>query len=134
MRRIVPLLAMLAACSAALAAGCGSERDSVSPSDPTYHGSVLFAVRCAGCHTLDKAGTHGSGSNVRDRARNNGPNFNVRPETVASVLYAVRNGGFSGGIMPQNIVVGQDAVDVARFVAKYAGSQAKPAIAPPVGP
>jgi mono/diheme cytochrome c family protein len=133
MRRILPLIATLTAAVAALVAGCGSERDSVSQSDPTYHGSVLFSVRCAGCHTLDKAGTHGSGTNVRDRARNNGPNFNVRPETVASVLYAIRNGGFSGGIMPQNIVVGQDAVDVAQFVAKYAGTKAKPAVAPPTG-
>jgi hypothetical protein len=40
------------------------------------------------------------------------------------VLYAIENGGFSGAIMPQNVVVGQDAVDVAKFVATYAGRQA----------
>jgi hypothetical protein len=43
---------------------------------------------------------------------------------VSRVLYAIENGGFSGAIMPQNVVVGQDAVDVAEFVAKYAGRQA----------
>jgi hypothetical protein len=37
------------------------------------------------------------------------------------VVYAIRNGGFSGAIMPQNIVVGDDAQKVAAFVAKYAG-------------
>ena len=37
------------------------------------------------------------------------------------VIYAIRNGGFSGAIMPQNIVVGADADKVAAFVAKYAG-------------
>jgi hypothetical protein len=37
------------------------------------------------------------------------------------VLYAIENGGFSGAYMPQNIVVGQDAKDVANFVATYAG-------------
>jgi hypothetical protein len=37
------------------------------------------------------------------------------------VIYAIRNGGFSGAIMPQNIVVGDDALAVAEFVAKYAG-------------
>jgi hypothetical protein len=36
--------------------------------------------------------------------------------------------------MPQNVVVGQDAVDVANFLARYAGSQARPAVTPPVGP
>ena len=40
---------------------------------------------------------------------------------MADVIYAIRNGGFSGAIMPQNIVVGADAQKVAAFVAKYAG-------------
>jgi hypothetical protein len=43
---------------------------------------------------------------------------------VTRVLYAIQNGGFSGAIMPQNIVVGKEAEDVARFVATYAGRQA----------
>ena len=41
------------------------------------------------------------------------------------MLYAIENGGFSGAIMPQNVVVGQQAIDVAKFVATYAGRQAK---------
>ena len=41
------------------------------------------------------------------------------------MLYAIRNGGFSGAIMPENIVVGQDAEEVAEFLAKYAGSEPK---------
>jgi hypothetical protein len=40
------------------------------------------------------------------------------------VLYAIRNGGFSGAIMPQNIVTGPQAQQVAAFVAKYAGQEA----------
>ncbi len=40
------------------------------------------------------------------------------------MLYAIENGGFSGAYMPQNVVVGQDAIDVAKFVATYAGRQA----------
>ena len=39
------------------------------------------------------------------------------------VLYAIRNGGFSGAIMPQNIVTGEDAQAVARFLAKYSGTK-----------
>ena len=46
---------------------------------------------------------------------------------LGKYLYAIENGGFSGQIMPQNVVVGADATDVARFVATYAGRQA-PAI------
>ena len=39
--------------------------------------------------------------------RTNGPNFNVRKESRDDVLFAIRNGGFSGAIMPANIVVGR---------------------------
>jgi mono/diheme cytochrome c family protein len=108
---------------APFAAGCGSQGVSVAASDPTHAGAELFAQRCGGCHTLATAGTQGSATKVRDRERVDGPNFNVRCETTDQVLYAIRNGGFSGAIMPENIVVGKDADAVAAFLAKYAGRQ-----------
>ena len=91
-------------------------------------GAELFAQRCSGCHTLSAAGTEGSAENVRSKLRTQGPNLDQRHETVSNVLFAIRNGGFSGAIMPQNIVVGTDAQKVAPFVAHYAGGKAK---APP---
>jgi hypothetical protein len=57
--------------------------------------------------------------------RTNGPNFNIRKENVEQVLYAIRNGGFSGAIMPENIVVGEQAQDIAHFLAAYSGRQAQ---------
>jgi hypothetical protein len=39
------------------------------------------------------------------------------------VLFAIRNGGFSGGIMPANVVVGDDAEAVADFLSKYSGKE-----------
>ena len=107
-------------------AACGTERIEVSSSNPQVQsGAVLFNQRCAGCHTLSYAATHGSAAFVKSSEFNNGPNFNVRCERpVSRVLYAIQNGGFSGGIMPQNIVVGQQAIDVAKFVATYAGRTA----------
>jgi mono/diheme cytochrome c family protein len=113
-----------AACFAAaafLASGCGSESVSVPPSDPNHTGAEIFAARCGSCHSLDVAGTHGSATNVSDRENVDGPNFNVRKEKVADVLFAIANGGFSGAIMPENIVTGPEAQAVAEFVAKYAG-------------
>ncbi len=111
---------------AAVATACGTERIQVPKSDAAvYQGATLFSQRCSGCHTLSYAGTHGSSSNVRTREYTNGPNFDVRCERpITRVLYAIENGGFSGGIMPQNVVVGQDAIDVAQFVATYAGRKA----------
>ena len=87
--------------------------------DSTREGSVLFAERCSGCHTLAAAGTQGSGGR---NLRNQGPNFDQREVTYEDALFAIRNGGFSGAIMPQNIVVGDQAEAVARFLEEWAGS------------
>jgi len=115
----------LAALGTAAFAGCGDTID-VARSDPApvQRGALLFADRCSGCHTLDAAGARGSKSlrePTQPGERTNGPNFDERSETVDTVLYAIRNGGYSGAIMPANIVVGRDAEAVAVFVAKYAG-------------
>ncbi len=121
--RPVLLIASLAAAALALSAcGFGSEGVSVSKDSPDHGGAELFATHCAGCHTLSAAGTQGSGNRGQ---RTQGPNLNQREESDEDVLYAIQNGGFSGAIMPQNIVVGDEAKEVAAFVAKYAGQQAE---------
>src|SRR3954453_8952988 len=122
----VPVLVLALAALAAVLSACGTAKVEVPDSDTVAHqGADIFAQRCAGCHTFKYAGTHGSASNIRTAERTDGPNFNVRAETAGRVLYAIHNGGFSGAIMPQNIVVGPDADAVAAFVAKYAGREAK---------
>jgi mono/diheme cytochrome c family protein len=103
------------------ACGFGEEGLAVSEDDPNYNGAVLFATRCSGCHTLSAAGTQGTGNRS---LRTQGPNLDQRTETYDDALFAIENGGFSGAIMPQNIVVGKEAEAVARFVAKYAGQDA----------
>jgi mono/diheme cytochrome c family protein len=113
--------AITTALIAALALGaCGSEGIDVPEGDPMREGAELFADRCGGCHTLGAAGSVGSANRAY---RNQGPNLDERVESEEDVLYAIRNGGFSGAIMPQNIVVGEEAEAVAEFVAEYAGSE-----------
>jgi mono/diheme cytochrome c family protein len=121
--RIALPIVVLAAVAAGLAA-CGTEGISSSVTPPYKPGAVLFADRCGGCHTLSPAGTQGTSVNKKDRERTDGPDLNKRKESVPCVLYAIRNGGFSGAIMPQNIVTGAQAQEVAAFVAKYAGEEA----------
>jgi mono/diheme cytochrome c family protein len=104
------------------ACGMGEEGVAVSKGDPNYNGAVLFATHCSGCHTLSAAGTQGTGNRG---LRTQGPNLNGRTETYEDALFAIQNGGFSGAIMPQNIVVGEEAEAVARFVAKFAGEEAE---------
>jgi mono/diheme cytochrome c family protein len=120
-RRVLTVGCILAAGLGA--AACGSQ-DIDLPSQESAsvkRGAVLFAERCSGCHTMSTAGAQGGATHVHDRELVDGPSFDERREDVDSVLYAIRNGGFSGAIMPENIVVGQDAQDVAQFLAKYAG-------------
>ena len=114
------LITSLSVAAAFALAACGTEGIDVAETDPMHEGAVLFAERCSGCHTLDAAGAQGSANRA---LRNQGPNLDERTETVEDVLYAIRNGGFSGAIMPQNIVVGEEAEAVAEFVAEYAGSE-----------
>ena len=56
---------------------------------------------------------------MRTREYKDGPNFNQRHETANCVLYAIRNGGFSSGPMPQNIVTGPEAEALAKFISQY---------------
>jgi mono/diheme cytochrome c family protein len=127
MRRARPLLACSLAALAAVGAGCGHGVQLAPPKSEASlrTGARLFHERCGGCHTIAAADARGSKptGQVAAGERTNGPNFDVRKENREDVLYAIRNGGFSGAIMPANIVMGQDAQDVALFLERYAGSK-----------
>src|SRR6478735_3753379 len=124
------LTAALALAAVGSLSACGSQGIDVPKDSPYYEGARLFSQRCSGCHTLSVVGAEGSATKVRDRERVDGPNFNQRKEQPDQVLYAIRNGGFSGAIMPENIVTGPQAQAIARFLAKYSGKDAKSPPAP----
>ncbi len=88
-------------------------------------GAQLFYENCSGCHSLAVANSYGSKApgETKPGERTNGPDFNVRKESRDDVLFAIRNGGFSGAIMPANIVVGEEAQKVAEFLAQYSGKK-----------
>ena len=91
--------------------GGGGTRPNAGPAN--VRGERLFSQRCGGCHTLSAARTTGT----------RGVNFDYRKVSRDDALFAIRNGGFSGGPMPANIVVGADAEAVARFVEQASGSK-----------
>jgi mono/diheme cytochrome c family protein len=122
--KIAATLTAVFVCATAVCA-CGSQGIAVSKSSAYYRGAVLFRDHCSGCHTLAVVGAQGSATNIKNRVRTNGPNFNIRKENVEQVLYAIRNGGFSGAIMPENIVLGDEAQAVAGFLAQYSGRQSQ---------
>jgi mono/diheme cytochrome c family protein len=76
-------------------------------------GRVLFGNRCAACHTLKAA----------NAVAQVGPNLDDLKPNKALVLNAIANGRAQGnGNMPAQIYEGQDAQDVADFVARVDGS------------
>jgi len=88
--------------------GAPQAPDAEQPLAPAEeHGRELFIENCGSCHTLDAAGTQGQ----------IGPNLGDIPLDEEEVLAAIENGGTGTGNMPSGLVSGQDAEDVAAFVA-----------------
>src|SRR5918996_3505855 len=120
----VRLLAAVALAAAAIMTGCQTEDIEVD-SAADEQGAQLFNERCSGCHSLEAAAAQGSKpeGQVSGGERTNGPNFDTRKVQEDDVLFAIRNGGFSGAIMPANVVVGEEAEAVADFLDKYSGDE-----------
>jgi cytochrome c551 len=109
--------------AAAVVGGCGGEIEVPESDQAAHQGAVLFNERCSGCHTFAAANAHGSKpeGQLQPGERTNGPNFNTRKVSRDDALFAIRNGGFSGAIMPANVVTGKEAEEVADFLSKYSG-------------
>jgi cbb3-type cytochrome c oxidase subunit III len=109
--------ALLALVTALLAAGCGT--GGIAKSGDTDKGKDLFLAKCGGCHTLAAAGTHGTqGPNLDDAfkyARDQG----FKQVTIEQVVRDQIE--LAVPPMPQNLVTGQDADDVAAYVALVSG-------------
>jgi mono/diheme cytochrome c family protein len=124
-----PLLLISLIAAAAVLSACGQQGIDVASDSgqDVEDGAVIFAERCSGCHTMEAAGAQGTANRSQ---RTQGPNLDQRKETYEDALYAIQNGGFSGAIMPQNIVVGEDAEKVARFVEEYSGGDVDDPVRP----
>lgn len=120
MTRPIVIACLLAASAVA---GCGGDIEVPESDQAAHNGAVLFNERCSGCHTFEAANAYGSKpeGQLQPGERTNGPNFNVRKVSRDDALFAIRNGGFSGAIMPANVVTGKEAEEVADFLSKYSG-------------
>jgi cbb3-type cytochrome c oxidase subunit III len=127
------------ATAALLAAGCGTGGVASSKQQPDMTaGEALFKQNCAACHTLAAAGTTGTiGPNLDDAfaaSRQEGYSDDTIENVVLDQIrlgsgplatYTTVNNG--KGLTPQtqmpaNIVKGQDATNVAAYVASVAGT------------
>ncbi len=126
MPRALPLLGAVL-----VLAGCGTGGLSSGSGDQD-NGRKLFVAQCGGCHTLAAAGTAATvGPNLDDafaQARSDGYKESAIREIVhEQIKYPGQFGTGQGqgellANMPANLVKGQDAEDVAAFVAANAGA------------
>jgi mono/diheme cytochrome c family protein len=131
-------LAATLAGAALLGVGCGTGGLASSKAD-VAHGKQLFVQKCGSCHTLADAGTQGKvGPNLDDAF--SGPRqqgfkeSSIRNIVHDQILFAISHPsgvikGPNGQLqpvagMPQKLVTGQDAQDVAAYVASVAGVSA----------
>ena len=94
------------------AGGVGALR-SEHMSENEQIGKDLFMQTCASCHSLAAVNARGI----------TGPSLDAIGEIAPQrVVTAIENGGTGQGLMPAGLLEGQDAQDVAEYVAKVAGS------------
>jgi mono/diheme cytochrome c family protein len=111
--------------TALLAAGCGSVGHSDGTGD-RVNGKELFTQKCGSCHTLASSGTKGQIGPNLDYAflesRRNGLGESTIVQVVrGQIAYPITQTSTGAPGMPANLVEGQDADDVASYVASVAG-------------
>jgi mono/diheme cytochrome c family protein len=117
-------LALLTVGAALALAGCGGEETSgFSGADPA-NGKELFVGdgRCATCHALADAGSVARVGPDLDDAFGYSCEQGFARDTFYSIVLGQIDLPARDGEMPADLVTGQDAADVAAYVATAAGS------------
>jgi cbb3-type cytochrome c oxidase subunit III len=110
--------AVLALAAVLLAAGCGT--GGISKSGDQSQGKQLFLDKCAGCHTLAAAGSHGVQGPDLDEAFKYSLDQGFKRVTIEQIVRDQIE--LAVPPMPKNLVTGADADAVAAYVAAVAGT------------
>ena len=135
-RRALTIAIAAIAAVVLLGAGCGETVGYTEGTGDKANGKELFTAKCGSCHTLADAGTTGTiGPNLDDafaESRRNGLGESTFVQVVRDqIAYAIEETSTGAPGMPADIVTGQDADDVASYVASVAGTGKAPAPAAP---
>jgi mono/diheme cytochrome c family protein len=107
-----PLLAALAVAVAALPlTACGREENDLS------NGKALFTERCGSCHQLGRAGTQGRTGPSLDASFRSALADGMNRDTVEGIVHRQILHPRMSSSMPAGLVEGDDARDVAAYVA-----------------
>jgi mono/diheme cytochrome c family protein len=119
----LPALAVLGAAALAVAlGGCAGDRESGAN---LVKGKQLFVERCGACHVLARAGTKGTTGPNLDAAFARSRRDGFRDSAISGVTYKQILDPNRTGVMPANLVTGDDARDVSTYVGRVAGAGGK---------
>jgi plastocyanin len=81
------------------------------------NGKKLFVAKCGSCHTLARANTKGIVGPNLDEAFREALHDGLGRDTIRGVVHSQILFPETGGSMPKGLLSGQDAIDVAAYVA-----------------
>jgi sulfur oxidation c-type cytochrome SoxX len=112
-----PLVAAMVVAAVALSlTACGRDENDLS------NGKALFTERCGSCHILGRAGTQGRTGPSLDAAFRAALQDGMNRETVQGIVHDQILNPRKNSAMPANLATGEDAEDVAAYVA-YAANR-----------
>jgi sulfur oxidation c-type cytochrome SoxX len=111
------LAAAIVAAAALSVAACGRDENDLS------NGKALFTQECGTCHILGRAGTQGRTGPDLDAAFRTALGDGMNRETVEGIVHKQILNPRMSSAMPAELVRGEDAKDVAAYVA-YAAARA----------
>jgi mono/diheme cytochrome c family protein len=113
--------------AALLLAGCGGGGEAVTDQSGAdlAKGKTLFSKTCGGCHVLADAATAGTVGPNLDQAFGFSCKQGFDHSTFFDVVRSQIDIPARDGQMPADLVTGQDAVDVAAYVASAAGKDVR---------
>jgi cytochrome c oxidase subunit 2 len=114
--------ALLVALILALATGCGT--GGPAKGGNANQGKKLFQTtgQCGGCHTMKDAGSRGQIGPNLDEAFEQSRKERYKDSAIKNVVLDQIRFPTTGSGMPADLVTGNDAVDVAAYVARCAGT------------
>jgi cbb3-type cytochrome c oxidase subunit III len=117
-----------------LLAACGTGGSVAGASGDQTNGRQIFTEKCAGCHTLAAAGSTGTIGPNLDASFAQARSEGFKESAILDIVHdqikfpgqyptSATNPDFLKANMPANLARGQDAIDVAAYVAANAGKQ-----------
>ena len=119
-RQRLAALAAGALVTALAGSGCGRGQE-----PDMVNGKTLYAEKCGSCHVLGRAGTKGVQGPNLDEAFGPSRGDGLGEATVAGVVERQIDNVRRNSKMPEDLVTGKDAKDVAAYVAMVAGQPGK---------